>query len=54
MLRGLISTTKNTQKTIKKIERQAIYNDNTVAEILSVTVRHFFSTFEGSQNRKII
>lgn len=53
MLRGLISMTKNTQKT-KKIERQAIYNDNTVAEILSVTVLHFFSTFEGSQNCKII
>lgn len=36
------------------MERQAIYNDNTVAEILSVTVLHFFSTFEGSQNCKII
>lgn len=47
--------TKNTQKTIKKkIERQAIYNDNTVAEILGVTVLHFFYTFEGNQNFKII
>lgn len=45
MLRGLISMTKNTKNNKKKIERQAIYNDNTVAEILGVTVLHFFSTF---------